>query len=243
MPINASECTKSPYLRLLVMAAPKAGKTTTTLMTCEKPAYVINCDDESSLIPAARKTKDFVYDNVMGPNALQAFEGALKEAREGVKAGRYKTVVWDTMTSHALRAEQIYLDSTDTGKGPDGRRAWPMYEKHLRAAVERLFTLKAHVVILAHYIDVGGSETDAQLAKSGPGIVPLLGGKARATIPSLVSDIVFLEKTKEGRVFRCSIDGVFGPGCRSLSGVDTLPADVMGFWKKTNEKEKVGKNG
>jgi hypothetical protein len=97
------------------------------------------------------------------------------------------------------------------------------------------------VVVLAHYFDIGGGETDAQIAKTGKGIVPLLGGKARVTIPSLFNDIVYFEKTaKEGRVFRTSIDGVYGPGCRSLPEVSTIPADVMGFWKLANKKEKVG---
>ncbi len=236
MPLKAEDVVKSPYLRLLIMGAPKVGKTTTTLMTCEHPAYVINCDDESSLVPAARKTKEFSYDNVIGGDALQRLEGAIAEARKGVKEGRYKTIVWDTISSFAMRIEQILADATDTGKGPDGRRFWPEYEKRLRNAVDRLFTLKAHVIVLSHYIDVGGEVNENQLAKTGPGIVPLLGGKARGTIPSLFQDVLFLEKKKEGRVFITSISGVWGPGCRSLPDVTVVPADIMGFWKRAQDE-------
>lgn len=231
-PINAEEVTKAPYLRMLILGAPKIGKTTTTLMTCEKPAYVINCDDESALLPAARKTKEFVYDNVVSGDILQKLESAIGEARKGVKEGRYKTIVLDTITVLSRRMVDQLAAATDTGKGPDGRRYWPEHEKRLVGAVERLFLLKAHVIVLAHYIDVGGEAIEGQMAKIGPGIAPLIGGKAKATIPALFGDVVFFELSRDkGRVFLCSIKGCWGPGTRSLDGVTQIPADVMGFYR------------
>ena len=238
MPINASDCAKAAYLRLLVMAPPKAGKTTTTLMTCEKPAYVINCDDDHSLIPAARKTTDFVYDNVFAPDPMTSLNKAIKEAADGVKAGRYKTIILDTISvlSRRLMA-QLEAPALEMGKQPDGRKTYPEHENRLIGAVERLFRLKAHVIVLSHFIEVGG-EAEGQLAKTGAGIAPLLAGKARATIPALFQDVVFLEKKKDkSRVFITSIDGVWGPGCRSLSATE-VPADIMGFWKLAQKEGK-----
>lgn len=234
MPLSPDDASAQAYLRLLVLGAPKVGKTHCILATCEKPAYVINCDDAGSLRPASRVTKEFKWDLVAARDAgmLSQMENAIGEARRGVKAGEYKTIVWDTMSSYAMRLEQVLADSTDTGKGPDGRRYWPDYEKRLRSVVERLFSLKAHIIVMSHYIEVGGEVTENQMAKSGQGIVPLLGGKARGTIPALFQDVVFLEKKRTGRVFTTALEGVFGPGCRSLDGVAEMPADVGEFWRR-----------
>lgn len=240
MPLSPQDADTGAFLRLLVLGAPKSGKTHSCLATCEKPAYVINCDDAGALRPAARVTSDFKWDlctSTKAPAIFQELENAIGEARRGVKEGEYKTIIWDTMTSYAQRLEEALAAATDTGKGPDGRRFWPEYEKRLRSIIGRLFALKAHVIVLAHYIEVGGGEIDGQMAKSGQGIVPLLGGKARGTVPALFQDVVFLEKKKGGRVFTTALEGVFGPGCRSLDGVSEMPASVEEFWKRARGKK------
>jgi len=241
MPSPASAIESSSYLRLLVLGGPKIGKTTTIIYTCEKPAYVINCDDQFSLKPAARCTSEFEWDLVVEPNIFQKMESAIKSARDGVKEGKYKTIVWDTMSMYSDRILQIILASTDTGKGPDGRRAYPDYERTMRNILDRLFTCKAHVIVNAHYIDVKGASIDGQLEKSGDGIVPLLAGKARATVPALFQDVVFLDKRNGERVFVTSDSGVWGPGCRNLAGVDCLPADISLLWEKMQNKKPVTK--
>ena len=224
MPRAASEIAANTRLRLLVLGAPKIGKSCQVIGSCPKPAYVINCDQEDSLIPVARRTTDFDWDYVKDADAMEI---ALKEARKGVKEGRYKTVVLDTLSSYATRLEEQCLAASNTsGNGPDGRRAYPEYEKRLRNTIERLFALEAHVVCISHYLDVGGETAEGQLAKSGKGIVPLLAGKAKATIPMIFNDVVFLDMAKRERVFITGPDGVWGPGCRNLEGTQVLPADI-----------------
>lgn len=237
MPFSASEVESSAFLRLLVMGGPKVGKTRTVIQSCEGPVYVINCDDQFSLKPAAAQ-RDFTWDPVYAGDAtiFQQMENAIGEARKGVKEGRYKTIVWDTLTYYAQRIEIICLDSTDAGKGPDGRRAYPEYEKRLRNVLDRLFALKAHVIVNAHYIDVKGATIDNQLEKSGDGIVPLLAGKARATIPAMFQDVVFMEKKGGKRVFTTSSEGIWGPGCRNLDGVSTVDADIGLLWAAMTAK-------
>lgn len=242
MPLTAADVKSSSYLRLLIMGDPKVGKTHCTLATCEKPAYVINCDDASALLPATKVTSDFSWDLVASPDMgiFQKMQNALHEAHKGVKEGRYKTIIVDTLSSYAQRIEPILADSTNNAQGiPDGRRYWPEYEKRLRNVIDRLFALPAHVIVLTHYLDVGGAVGDNQLSKTGPGLVPMFGGKARATIPALFQDVVFLEKRKGERVFVTSIEGVFGPGCRSLPGHSELPADIGEFWARANGKKVV----
>jgi hypothetical protein len=97
--------------------------------------------------------------------------------------------------------------------------------------VSRLFRLKAHIIVTSHYLDVGGEVMDGQQAKTGIGIVPLLGGKARGTIPAMFQDVVFFEKKGADRFFITGIDGVWGPGCRSLPGNMAVPADVKALMR------------
>src|SRR4051812_41544453 len=101
VPNPSSAVESSTYLRLLVMGAPKSGKTQTCISTAPGPVYVINSDDEYSLKPAARVCQ-FTWDLALGKDA-QTIEKALHEARTGVKEGRYKTIVWDTMTRYSDR--------------------------------------------------------------------------------------------------------------------------------------------
>jgi len=239
MPFSAAEVESSAYLRLLLLGAPKIGKTRTVVDTASQAfgeGYVINCDDQFSLKPAATVTKKFQWDPVYCGDLVAAMEKAIKEARDGVRDGKYKWVLWDTMTYYAQRIETAILDATDQGKGPDGRRAYPEYEKRLRNVVDRLFTVKAHVIVNAHYIDVKGALIDNQLDKTGDGICPMLAGKARATIPAMFQDCVWMEKKGGKRVFTCSSDGVWGPGCRNLDGVSTLDADIGLLWKTMQAK-------
>lgn len=255
MPLNANDIEENDYLRLLVMGAPKSGKSVSVLRTCEKPAYVINCDDKLALKGALQFTDEFDYDLVtdLGSGILDQMESAIAYARKHTKAlgkdgkpnpdRKYKTIIWDTMSFYARHIEQVFLDSTDSGKGPDGRRAWPQYKKNLINVVERLFMCEAHVIVLSHYLEAGGASVDGQVDKEGPGIIPMLGGQARREVPGLFQDVVFLEKQKDGeRVFTTNIDGVWGPGCRSLKGYNSVPADVMGLWEKMKAQDSARKN-
>lgn len=236
MPIDSKDFVNSAYLRLLVMGSPKVGKSTTCIGTApEGGVYVINSDDKFSLRPAT-KVRDFKWDLAPGTD-LQAIENCLKEARLGVKEGRYATVVWDTITKYAGRVEEVFANATIGAKGePDGRRYWPAYKKHLHGVIDRLFALKAHVIVTAHYIEQSGVMIEGQIAKQGAGIVPALGGTARASIPAEFQDVVFLELRPGGkRVFLTSGDGVFGPGCRSLPGVSTADANISTMWEAMNK--------
>lgn len=225
MPQPASAISRDKHLRLLVMGPPKCGKTTSIVSTAPGPVYVINCDkSKSALQGAARRTKNFEWDLVRSDRDMSE---ALKNAREGVKSGKFKSVVLDTLSSFAATLEEECLDATDTGKGPDGRRAYPMYERRLRHVCEHLFHLEAHVFAVSHYLDLRGEvDPDKQMPKSGDGIAPLLAGKARATVPMLFDDVIFMDYIKGERIFVTNPQGAWGPGCRSLEGSEKLPADV-----------------
>jgi len=248
MPTKASEGKISPYLRLLLLGPPKCGKTVTTLMTCPKPAYLINSGGEGAWQGALPHTTDFEFDDVNQTDSkiLNSFEAALKVAREGVAAGKYKTIIWDEFSTYAYHLLNALEAATDKGSGPDGRRVYPEYTKRLVSAVERLMLIPAHLIVLSHFYD-SGAEIEGQLKKEGKGIMPAVAGAARQKIPGLFPNVAFLEKRGANRFLMFSLDGVWGPGTRNLPGVDELPADISLLCKKiasaagVPKKVKVGK--
>ena len=53
---------------------------------------------------------------------------------------------------------------------------------------------------------------------------------------ALTPPTFFEKKRGNQRVFTCSVDGVFGPGCRNLDGVTEVEADVEALWVKMGGK-------
>lgn len=245
--LDASAVTQRRFIRTLLLGPPKCGKSTSVLLTCPKKAYVINSDQDDALDPAVelsleKKIKlEFSHSLVQSD---QAMEAALKTARQLVKERGIKTVIWDTMSNYSkFLLEQCVKASAAQAKSglPDGRKYWPEYHKRLEGVIDRLFRLDAHVVVISHYIDNSSESDDSsdvkKTPKVGEGIVPMLGGQSRATIGRMFSDVMFLEKRKDGsRVFVTDIDGVWGPGCRSLPGVKEIPADVSAFIRAKEER-------
>jgi hypothetical protein len=243
VPLSADDLEGPKYLRLLVLGFNKVGKSTQVISTSPKPVYVINCDQPDALEPVRRFDRSFSHNFI---DSSQKMADAIEVARQLVKDGKVSTVVWDTLSGFSPNLELEAFASTLTSEGKeDGRRAWPVYRKFLRGFIGRLFKLKCHVVVVSHYLDVGGSSDDdkdagKKVAKTGPGIVPMLGGASRAEVGGMFQDVVFMEKRLTGpgveeRFFVTGIDGVFGPGCRSMPGNMDLPADVSEFLKRAIE--------
>ena len=248
--MKASEMAGSNYLRILLLGFQKIGKTTAVVATSPQPVFVINTDQPNSLEPALDFNNEFLHTYVKSSEEMNQ---ALELARQLVKNKEVQTVVWDTMSgfSPIVEAEAFKATLTSNGK-EDGRKASPLYRKTMRANVKRLLNLKCHVVVISHYLDAGGSsdEDDAKdengkavkkTAKAGPGIVPMLYGAFRAEAGTLFDDVIFMEKQvtgpgQEQRFFVTGLDGVFGPGCRSLSGNQTIVADISNFLKLAEKK-------
>jgi hypothetical protein len=258
MPKFASDAKAFDYLRLLVLGPPKIGKTQTIISTAPKPVYVILSDAESDLRPAARVCgpKDFAYDEVnstRGDVLLRQAESAWKEASEGAKAGRYKSIVWDTLTSFATYLINAELAASTNDKGNEvPQTAYPSYGRRVKNYIGRLVSsaVPAHVIVISH--DVKESkELPGQLAKHGVGIVPGIEGSVRGQIARYFQDVVYMEKRKETgaerRVFITSMEGVYGIGCRSLPNHAEVPADITEFYKlavgKGDPKPKLSTGG
>jgi hypothetical protein len=257
MPQLASAIEADPYLRCLILGAPKAGKSTCAISTAPDPVYVINCDDSATALhPAVRfmkknypRKRPFEWDLV---KTWDDMDRAVKTAREGVKEGKYKTIVLDTISSFSTKLEQQCLEATDTGNGPDGRRAYPEYERRLRHLCERFFSIPAHFIALSHYIELGGEVGENGNPKYGAGYAPLLAGKARATVPMIFTDVIYMTLTPKGeRIYVMNAQGAWGPGSRSLSSSSIIPADLGEMIRLIKEQDApapverrpVGRNG
>lgn len=245
MPQAAAVLEGESWHRMLVLAAAKCGKSTTITTSLAEAygfGYVVLCGDRSSLRSASRRTQKFFFDIVRNENNMEA---VIKDAREGVKVGKYGWVFVDDFTLYAATLETDLLDRTRNSKGEaDGRRAYPEYRQRLGNIVGRFFDLKCHVVFSGHYIEAV-QLIEGQRDKTGPGIMPMLTGVAREEIPARFHDVVFMEKRKppkEGgdvrRVWMINPSGVWGPGCRSIDGTLEIDASFKAFDKAMREADK-----
>lgn len=247
MPISLASSPKQDKLSILVLGPPRIGKThlISTLMAPAKAQgkkiYIIASDPEAkvtqTLINAGVDVNQVEYDLVNvadGPTLHNQFEKALAQA----KAGNYFAVVWDTITAFSSLNIAACLRATDRGKGPNGIEAYGAHGNYIHGACYRLVTqVPCHLVVMSHHY-MTGNEIDGQLSKEGPGIIPSIEGGARAKIPALFTDVVYLQKKsgREERILVTSIEGVWGPGCNSYpanpDGTNkymTLPADLGAF--------------
>lgn len=235
MPQSASAIEREPYLRVLLMGAAKVGKSTcsiTSLVSAFGPGYVFCCGDKSGMMPAARRTKKFEFDRISDEHVMEA---AIKEAKRGIKEGQYKWIFVDDFSLYAGWLEGELRDASaraNKSGEPDGRRYWSEFKQRILNIPRRLFDVKAHVVFATHFIEQS-QEIDGQRAKSGTGIVPMIGGSAREELPALFQDVIFMEKKSEKRVFLVNPIGVWGPGCRSTDETKEIPADFGAFFKMT----------
>lgn len=242
--LTIADLENDPYHRMLVMGPPKCGKSSACVATAPGPVAIILCEADSALKGPVRHSpgKDhFIFCRVKDWDSMQR---ALVEVKEAVKTQGVKTIVVDPLSDFATALEEQCLRATWNDKNePDGRRAYPEYNNRLRHVFDQLFRLKAHLIVITHYIETGGSLIGDQLDKTGVGIVPLLAGKARATVAAKFNDVIWMEirkvDGKPQRVFITGPEGAWGPGCRSLDGTHVLPADVTKLFKRFDEGVKA----
>jgi hypothetical protein len=240
MPIPSSALEEDPHLRVLVMGPPKLGKTTTAVCTSEGKTRVLLCESDTALSEAKRRKGNFDFERCLsehktapGTGAYEQMTTFLAQAKEDAKAGRIQNVLIDPLSDFAdrLLSQSMKINMTDAGN-EDGRRAYPHCTKRLLHCLDLAFTIPCHVIVVSHYLEVGGQEMG--LKKTGDGIVPLLPGQARARVAAKFNDVIWfdLDKTDvEKRCFYTGPQGAWGPGCRSLSRFAILPADFTKLLK------------
>lgn len=229
MPLSARELEKDSFLRVLLLGPAKVGKSSMVIASSPPPVRVLLCESDSALTHAVRIAgSNFTFERIKDWNTMSA---AIQEARKDAEASKLKTLIVDPLSDFATVLEEQCLKMTDNGKGPDGRRAYPEYNRRMRHLLEQLFRVPAHLIVVSHYIDTGGGEVQPDgggeaTPRTGEGIVPLLPGKARALVAAKFPDVVWMDYVKGERILVTGPRGAWGPGCRSLSETKILPADV-----------------
>jgi hypothetical protein len=227
MPIPAKDLERDPWLRVLLMGGPKTGKTSMAVATSPPPVRVFLCEHDSALRYASH-VSDFDFERTRDLNQMLK---ALAEAKADIERKKLSTIIIDPLSTFATTLEEQCLKATDTGRGPDGRRAYPEFNRRLRHLLDSLFRLPCHLIVITHYIDVGGGEVRPEgggdpTPQTGEGIVPLLPGKARALVSAMFPDVVWMDYRRGERVLVTGPTGAWGPGCRSLPETRILPADI-----------------
>jgi hypothetical protein len=247
MPIQASSLEVDSYLRMLVLSWPKKGATTHMVSTSPKPVRVLLCErTDTALQGAKRETDQFDFERVTGFDSMTKF---IVEAKKDAKEKLIKTVVVDPLNFFAdqLMGECINVTRTKEGN-EDGRKAHPEFTRRIKHVINLLQTIPAHLIVINHYMEVGGDE-GSDKPKQGPGIVPLMPNMAsRSAVAAMFHDIVWFDHAPKdvpshnNRVFFTGGDGVWGPGCRSLTKNTTLPAHIGDFIKTVAEQNKTEKS-
>lgn len=223
---SAEDVQKLDFMRVLMQGPTKAGKTTVAATTCIGRPYIINSDDEGALSPVERRTDAFDWEYAPGTDN-QRIEMCLMEASKNVKEGRTGTVIWDTITEYSRRSVDYFEENTKKSQGA----FWYDHRRHIQSIIDRLLRLKAHVIIIAHYRE-----------ESEPGATPKkkiqLPGQLAETVRTMIPNCIFLDKKAGKRIFVTSTDGVYGPGCRNLEGVESCEADISKLWAMMRETDK-----
>jgi hypothetical protein len=228
MPLPASALEHNHRLRLLLMGRPKVGKTAAAVATAPGPVRVLLCEDQSALREAKRQTDKFDFEIIKGWESMQK---ALVEAKKDAAAGAIKTVVIDPLSDWSDRLkDECFNETLTSGGNEDGRRASPLYLTRMLHAIDKMFLIPAHVIVICHYQGENSGGEMEGVPQTGEGIVPMLYGKARERVAAKFVDVVFMDlkrTPKEGRTeFSCedgnerffltNPKGAWGPGCRSL---------------------------
>lgn len=219
MPLAASQLDAEAYLNLMVEAPAKLGKTRSvgeSLIRSFGMIYIIQCGTSSSMDPLKRVTKKFEYDIIRDENQM---ETAIREARKGVKEGKYKGIFLDDFNLYAIwLQDQLEIASRNQKGEPDGRKFWPEYHKRLANTIKRLMDVKAHFVMTCH--------------------PQAFAGKSASEIPGIFTDVVVLDNRKNQRVFLLNDEDLPGRSCRSFDGPHQLDADCGKLWKLFQEHGK-----
>lgn len=239
MPLqSASTLSGSTHLLTLILGFAKTGKTTSVITSAVKEfgrGVVICCSTKEHMLGAQAMQPDGWDYTVV--KSVDEMDQALKDVRKGVKEGLYKWVLIDDFNLYADEVEEAMKKAHN-----DGYKTYPAYRANLRNTILRLSDLGVHVFTTMHYIEVSEYEIEGQGPKKGPGIVPLLTGVAKAIVPGIYHEVIYMDKTKQDRrVFYINPSGTWGPGCNNVRGTHEIDADVGKLWQLVNTK--VNHNG
>lgn len=226
MPYTAADIRARQFvLRMLLVAPPKAGKSTCAVGTCPKPCFVLNTDGIGSLDYAvlAGLVKDSEMD-VEDISSTRRFEKAIAYLK--TNRSKYKTIILDNLT---FLADMITREVLAEMK--DGRQAYPEIERRLIGILQDLMSLPPHLIVIGHV-----DPSDENKVPGSFGHILSIAGKAKTKIPSMMQDWVWLqvsvgEETKQAKYeFLLAPEGHWKQAVRSIkTDAKRMEANITKF--------------
>lgn len=249
--LSSDDLRSDRHLHLLLLGAPKTGKSTMVIASSPGPVRVLLCESDSALAYPKKIGCKFSFERTYatpdGPPPNERMLEAIHDARKAIKKGEIGTLIVDPMTTLASQIEEFCIAKTPKDRyGNDQTvKIYPWYRRLLRQICEQLLQLRCNVVVIMHHIEkpdvsISGS---AATPRSGEGHVPNLAGAARTEIPALFPNVVFMDFESGKRIITTAATGVWGPGCRGLKGVRSVPAEVCLPDGSLKPEKRLKKNG
>ena len=190
MPSAKDVTVNTEFLKVMSVGDPGTGKSIFA-STFPTPGYIF---DFSGGIVGYRGL-DFDYDQfAMGPIGWAEFEKALKNVRDAVKEGKYKTVVVDDLSGMTDLAMERSLQ-LDPKRTPAGGPLWNVHYQMVKNLMEgrlrQLLDLNANIIFIAHLNVIKDEESGAII-----GVEPMLTGQLSVKIPGYFDEVFYHTVTK-----------------------------------------------
>lgn len=197
------------YEKVMVYGNSGAGK---TVFASSFPGPIYFCDFDGKISSAASylsknnpdKIKEIEFDDftdktkAKGLRPYQSFLKKLEELEKDTKAGKYKTVVIDSLTTLSDAMMEEIMASNPGIKGPvpgvPGMQHYLLLSFQFKQLIKRLLAMPCNVVMLGH-IKVDKDEVTSRIVYR-----PMLSGQLPEQIPILLEEVyrAYVE-TKDGK--------------------------------------------
>jgi hypothetical protein len=213
---------QSAYARVLLLGPQKGGKTTCVSKTAPSP-LIINCDGPNATKGAANHGAKFMS---VDASNRKSWGHAVKVAQQLVGARRVRTVIVDTIS---LLSYFLQKDIETTLSGFD---LWTELEQQLMAkGLLKLCQLEAHLFVVAHMTPVH---------ESAAGILPVVKGSAKSTLPGFLDDWVMLDvkpgRTPHERMFLLGAQENWSASGRNIKRTCAVEATVPALFEELGIK-------
>jgi len=224
MPSAKDVTGESEFLKAMSVGDPGSGKSIFA-STFPTPGFVFDFGQQI----VSYKGLDFDYEQYpLTAVGWTKYERDFVQVKKDVEAGKYKTVIYEDLTSMTDLCMERALQ-LDPKRSPTGGPVWNVHYGMVRNLMEgrlrQAINLPANIVFIAHINVVKDEETGAIL-----GVEPLLTGQLSIKIPSYFDEVYYHVTRREGGDIKWFIQTVpigINKGRSRLSGKERLLPDMI----------------
>lgn len=221
MPYSAADVRSRNFmLRMLLVAPPKAGKTTTAATTSPGPVFIFNTDGQGALDPVVQRGGEFVAEDIQDTTSAKKAMFYLKQ-----NLSKFNTIIFDNISVFAGMVETEVRKTTRD----DPRAVYPEYSRRLMEVFNDLLLIPKNIIVIGH-VEAGESGV-----AGGFNHMLSVAGKPKTFIPAMMQDWVWLNvdidvnTKKTRREFLLAPQGNWTKGVRSIKDTVKMEADITAF--------------